>query len=136
MTNTPGVTSIPPEKSRLVLHEDWAVVLLGFIIIFIFLSGVEIQAPVYSWSNGGELGEKIFGSENLLRILMQFTIVLVFALVAAFLTHKPVKASLKVFPLKSNTSNPKELSAQTRSSPALDQHWKFFHVTRMVSLSA
>lgn len=99
MTNTPGETLITAEKSRLILHEDWAVVLLGFIIIFIFLSGVEIQAPAYSWSNGGELAEKIFGSENLLRMLMQFTIVLVFALVAAFLTHKPVKASLKVFPL-------------------------------------
>jgi uncharacterized integral membrane protein (TIGR00698 family) len=99
MTNTTNGTIASAEKSRLTLHEDWAVVLLGFIIIFIFLSGVIIPAPVYSWSSGQELSEKIFTSDNILRILGQFSLVFVFSIIASFLTNKPVKASIKVFPV-------------------------------------
>lgn len=99
MQNTTNETIASSKKSRLTLHEDWVVVLLGFIIIFIFLSGVIIPAPAYSWSKGQELSEKIFAPDNLLRILIQFTIVFLFAILASFLTKKPVKASVKVFPV-------------------------------------
>src|SRR3989337_1505790 len=98
MSNTTDGTIATSEKSRLTIDEDWAVVLLGFIIIFIFLSGVIIQAPTYSWSNTQELSEKIFAYGNLLKILIQFTTVFVFAILASFITNKPVVASLKVFP--------------------------------------
>jgi uncharacterized integral membrane protein (TIGR00698 family) len=93
-------TSISPsEKSKLELHEDWVVVLLGFVIIFIFISGVIIQPPAYSWSNGEDLSEKIFSSGNLLKILIQFALVFVFAVVASFLTNKPVVTAVKIFPI-------------------------------------
>ena len=87
------------EKSKLELHEDWVVVLLGFVIIFIFISGVIIQPPTYSWGNGGDLSEKIFSSGNLLKIAMQFALVFIFSVVASFLTNKPVMAAVKIFPI-------------------------------------
>lgn len=98
MPNTTEGTIATPEKSRLTLDEDWAVVVLGFIIIFLFLGGVIIPAPVYKWSNMQELTGTVFASENLLRIFYQFVLVFVFSVLASVVTNKPVKASLKVFP--------------------------------------
>lgn len=96
--STEGTTLIS-QKSRLVLTEDWAVVLLGFVIIILFLIGLTIPAPAYSWNTAHELGEKIFTSQNLLRIGVQFIVVLVFSLLGAVLTNKPVKATLTVIPI-------------------------------------
>src|SRR5687768_8750241 len=87
------------EKSRLTLDEDWAVVVLGFIIIFLFLAGVIIPAPVYKWNSVQDLSNTIFSSGNLLRIFYQFALVFVFSILAAIITNKPVRASLKVFPV-------------------------------------
>ena len=87
------------EKSRLTLDEDWAVVVLGFIIIFLFLAGVIIPAPVYKWNSIEDLSNTIFASGNLLRIFYQFALVFVFSILAAIITNKPVRASLKVFPV-------------------------------------
>lgn len=99
MSETTGETIAISQKSKLTLHEDWAVVLLGFMIIFIFLSGVIIPAPNYKWSSGQDLVEKFFASGNLLIILYQFVLVFVFALLASVITGKPVKAMIKVFPV-------------------------------------
>lgn len=97
-TNTQD-TITPPAKARLTLDEDWAVVVLGFIIIFMFLGGLIIPAPVYKWSNGEDLANTIFASENLLKIFYQFVLVFVFSILSALITNKPVKASVKVFPV-------------------------------------
>lgn len=100
MSNTTtNDTMATAEKSRLTLHEDWAVVVLGFIIIFIFLGGLIIPAPVYKWSNGQDLTETIFSLANLLKIFYQFLLVFVFSILASVITNKPAKASLKVFPV-------------------------------------
>ncbi len=99
MSETTNGTLTSSEKSRLTIHEDWAVVLLGFVIIFIFLSGVIIPAPNYSWGSGAELSGKVFSDGNLLRILVQFTLVFVFSIIAEFLTNKPVLPLLRVFPV-------------------------------------
>jgi len=87
------------EKSRLTLHEDWAVVILGFIIIFIFLGGLIIPAPSFKWGSGQDLTETILSSGNLLKIFYQFVLVFVFSIIASVITNKPVKASVKVFPV-------------------------------------
>ena len=99
MPDTTDGTIVSSEKSRLTLEEDWAVVVLGFIIIFIFLVGVNIPAPFYKWSNGQDLSDTVFASDNLLRILYQFILVFVFSLLASVITNKPVRSSLRVFPL-------------------------------------
>ncbi len=92
-------TAAAPAKSRVVITEDWAVVLLGFIIIGLFLSGVIIPPPAYSWNGASELVEKIFAANNLLRIVVQLVVVVVFSLLGALLTNKPIRATMIVVPL-------------------------------------
>jgi uncharacterized integral membrane protein (TIGR00698 family) len=91
--------TIASEKARSTLDEDWAVVLLGFIIIFLFLGGLVIPAPVYKWSNAQDLSNAVLTTDNLLRILYQFILVFVFSILASFITRKPFKSSLRVFPV-------------------------------------
>jgi uncharacterized integral membrane protein (TIGR00698 family) len=92
-------TTVTTEKSKLLLTEDWAVVLLGFIIIFLFIAGIVFPAPAYSWSNGPGLVEKILSPGNLLRIVIQFAVVFVFSVLGALATGKSVKATVTVFPV-------------------------------------
>jgi uncharacterized integral membrane protein (TIGR00698 family) len=96
---TEPVVAQPIKKSPLTLDEDWAVVLLGFIIIFLFLGGLIIPAPVYKWSSADDLVTTVFGPANLLRMLSQFVLVFIFSLLAAAITNKPARSSLKVFPV-------------------------------------
>jgi uncharacterized integral membrane protein (TIGR00698 family) len=81
------------------LDEDWAVVLLGFIIIFLFLGGVIIPAPAYKWSGVSDLVSNVFAPANILRMFYQFVLVFVFSILASVITNKPVRASLRVFPV-------------------------------------
>ena len=97
--NTTEQTISTAEKSTSLLDEDWAVVLLGFIIIILFLVGVNIPAPAYKWSNTGDLTETVFALENILRIIYQFLLVFVFSVLALWITNKPLKSAVKVFPI-------------------------------------
>lgn len=99
MPNATQETVATSEKAKLTLHEDWVVVVLGFAIIFMFLSGVIIPSPAYKWSNVNDLTNTVFSSTNLLRVLYQFLLVFVFSIIAALMTNKPVMPSLKVFPV-------------------------------------
>jgi uncharacterized integral membrane protein (TIGR00698 family) len=99
MSNTSEGTIATSEKSRLTLDEDWAVVLLGFIIIFLFLAGVIVPAPVYKWGGGQDLFDTVLAPANLLKIFYQFILVFVFSILASLITRKPVKASIRVFPV-------------------------------------
>lgn len=92
-------TAVATEKSKLILTEDWAVVVLGFMIIFLFIAGVVFPAPAYSWSSGADLAEKIFSSGNLVRIATQFVVVFVFSVLGTLATGKAVKATIAVFPV-------------------------------------
>ena len=81
------------------LHEDWVVVLLGFIIIVLAIVGVRPASPMYSWSSTSELQAKIFQWANLSTIGVQFLMVIFIALLGAVLTGKSVKYFLFSFPL-------------------------------------
>lgn len=99
MSNTTEGAIATSEKSRLTLDEDWAVVVLGFVIIFLFLAGVIIPAPVYKWGGGQSLFDAVLAPANLLKIFYQFVLVFVFSILASLITRKPVKASMRVFPV-------------------------------------
>src|SRR5688500_11842790 len=99
MSNTTEGTIVSSEKSKLIIEEDWAVVVLGFMIIFLFLGGVIIPPPVYKWDTAVDLGEKVFAGGNLLRILYQFILVFAFSMLALVITGKPIRSSIKVFPV-------------------------------------
>lgn len=81
------------------LHEDWVVVILGFLIIFSVLFGLNISAPSYSWKNSEELIDKVLALSNLGKILIQFVLVAAVYSVGLLLLNKPVKNAFTVFPV-------------------------------------
>lgn len=91
--------AIAATEKKLNLSEDWVVVILGFAIIALFLSGVIFPAPAYSWKSAADLGSKIFSPENIFRMFIQFLTVLVFSVIGGLLTNKPIKSVSTVFPL-------------------------------------
>jgi uncharacterized integral membrane protein (TIGR00698 family) len=85
-----------PEK-KFQLHEDWVVVILGFLIIVLTLAGIAYAVPLYNWSAGPNASAGIFSGKNIGAILVQYVYVLAFAFLGAWLTGKPVKYLLIVF---------------------------------------
>lgn len=90
---------VSAEKKSLVLPEDWVIVLLGFLIIFISLFVFVSPVPVYGWKNSNELLEKVLTSGNLLAILVQFVFTYVVGILAMYFTGKNLKHFLVVFPV-------------------------------------
>lgn len=86
-------------KSKFSIHEDWAVVVLGFAIILLSIGGLIITVPSYSWTSGRELSQKVFTVSNLSSIGAQFLFVYVFSIVGTWLTDKSVKRMALIFPV-------------------------------------
>jgi uncharacterized integral membrane protein (TIGR00698 family) len=103
-------------KSHFLMTEDWAVVVLGFMIIGLFLADVVVAPPNYSWSNEADLSRRIFSLSNLIRIIaefsekvlypenlfrmfIQFLVVFTFSMLGTWITKKPLKITLLVFPI-------------------------------------
>ena len=81
-----------PEKNKtFTLHEDWTVVLLGFLIIFVMLFGYRMTAPAANWNNTTELLTKVLTLKNLGLFLIQFVFVLLVAAMGAILAGKSMK---------------------------------------------
>jgi len=87
------------QPKPLILHEDWTVVLLGFLIIalslFLFLPSV----PVFAWANGTELVQNVLAFENLKIVLVQFIYLISIGSIGAFLVGKSVKDFVLGFPV-------------------------------------
>ena len=81
------------------LHEDWAVVVLGFLIIIVSIMFFLIPVPVFGWKSGDELFSKVLTSGNLFSVAGQFLFVFIISILGALLTNKPLKKSLIVFPI-------------------------------------
>lgn len=86
------------ENKKFNLHEDWVVVLLGFLIIGIALTGFIPAVPVYSWKDSSELSGKVLTTENAWNITIQLFYVLIIASVGSILTNRPLKVLLYVLP--------------------------------------
>jgi len=78
------------QKSRLNIHEDWTVVILGFLIIILALAGFLLPVPTFDWATGADLTGKVLAAENLGKISWQFGFVWAIAVLGAALTGKPV----------------------------------------------
>jgi uncharacterized integral membrane protein (TIGR00698 family) len=88
------------KKQAIALHEDWVVVILGFIIIAAALFTIVPVPPAYSWENITQLTDTILTAENLYKIGVQFIFVFVAAAIGYFLNNKPLKLFLAVvFPV-------------------------------------
>lgn len=81
------------------LHEDWVVVILGFVIILLALAGIKSPVPTYSWNSAADFTGKIFTASNLIAILIQFLFVFAAVSISVMLLKKPIKSIVTVFPL-------------------------------------
>ena len=88
------------QNQKFTLHEDWVVVVLGFLIIAAALFRIIPVPPSYSWENIDQLTGKILTAENFYKIGIQFVFVFVAAAIGYFLNNKPLKSFLTVvFPV-------------------------------------
>lgn len=81
------------------IHEDWTVVVLGFLIIGISLFLYLQSVPVFKWSDTADLQNDVFNFENLKTLFLQFIYFLGIGLIGAFLVGKSVKNFLRGFPV-------------------------------------
>ncbi|MRX68659.1 conserved hypothetical integral membrane protein [Flavobacterium resistens] len=81
------------------IHEDWTVVILGFLIIGISLFIFLPQVPVFSWSSTSDLFTNVFDSKNLIILFIQFVYLISIGTLGAFLIGKSVKYFLFTFPI-------------------------------------
>jgi uncharacterized integral membrane protein (TIGR00698 family) len=81
------------------ISEDWVVVIIGFLIIGIILSGFILPVPSFSWKNPNDLFTKVFNASNFSAIAIQFVFVLGASIAGVFLLRKPVKNAALIFPL-------------------------------------
>lgn len=95
--STVETVAFTPAK-KFSLPEDWVVVILGFLIIGVTLSGVILPVPQFGWKNGSELFSKVLAPANLGIIGVQALFVFAVAIIGSLLTAKPVKSLLIVFP--------------------------------------
>ena len=80
------------------LHEDWAVVILGALVIVLALFLYVVPVPVYKWSSSAELGAKVFNGKNLQVLLIQFLFTLIIGTIGAWLTGKSLRNFILGFP--------------------------------------
>lgn len=89
---------MPAIEKRPLVHEDWTVVILGFLLIALAIAGIKPAAPKFGWIDSNELFQIVLGSANLARIGVLFLFVVFTALVGCALTGKPLKNFLYTFP--------------------------------------
>lgn len=87
------------DQKKAYVHEDWAVVILGCLIIILALAGVLLVVPSFSWDTTQELNTKVLSTKNLSLIGTQFIFVLIVSALGALLTGKSVIANIKTFPI-------------------------------------
>jgi uncharacterized integral membrane protein (TIGR00698 family) len=92
-------TELPAQQNKVIIQEDWAVVLLGGLIILLALLHVVVPVPAFGWKSFPELLSKVFAARNLYVMLVQFVFVLVIAAIGAWLSGKNVKYFVIGFPL-------------------------------------
>lgn len=86
-------------NTKITLHEDWAVVILGSLIILLAIVGLLIPVPSFGWATGAELFNKVLSMVNLSKIGVQFVFVAIIGGVGAFITGKSVKNYTISFPM-------------------------------------
>lgn len=83
---------------KLKVAEDWAVVILGFIIIFLAVWGLSIPVPHYGWKDSMTL-QSLFSQTNGLHVLYQFVFAYVIVIIGAVITGKSVALHIRSFPV-------------------------------------
>ena len=90
---------MPQKTKSFTIHEDWTVVILGFIIIGISLFVFLPEVPAFKWSTGTDLFQDVFDFRNLKILGLQFLYLISIGALGAFLIGKSVKYFLLGFPI-------------------------------------
>ncbi|MBJ2124994.1 YeiH family protein [Flavobacterium sp. IB48] len=86
-------------STKFTIHEDWTVVILGFLIIGISLFIFLPEVPFFKWTNGTDLINNIFEIKNLQTIGLQFIYFLLIGIIGTFLVGKSVRNFILAFPI-------------------------------------
>lgn len=86
-------------STKFTIHEDWTVVILGFLIIGISLFIFLPEVPVFKWTNGTDLIFDVFEIKNIKIIGFQFFYFIVIGVIGTFLVGKSVKNFIFGFPV-------------------------------------
>lgn len=84
-------------QKKPLLVEDWAVVVLGFLIIIAAIAGLHFAAPSYGWSSSEKLFGTVLSVDNLSKIGVQFLIAFIIVILGAWLTGKTIRNVVIVF---------------------------------------
>jgi uncharacterized integral membrane protein (TIGR00698 family) len=87
------------EQKKSLIQEDWAVVVLGFMIIVLAILGIKPESPSFGWTNAHDLSVKVFAAANLGKIVSLFIFVLAIGVLGVLLTGKPVRNFVFTFPV-------------------------------------
>jgi uncharacterized integral membrane protein (TIGR00698 family) len=87
------------KTKQITIHEDWTVVVLGFLIIGISLFLYLPTVPVFKWSSGSNLLGDVLAYENLQILLIQFIYFISIGSFGVLLVGKSVKNFLLGFPV-------------------------------------
>ncbi|WP_316819920.1 YeiH family protein [Pedobacter gandavensis] len=93
------MTKNSTKVSKLQIHEDWAVVILGTLVVFSSLFFFLLPIPVFKWEDTASLTDKIFQLDNLIAMLIQFVFMCIIGAIGAFIMGKSVKNFLFGFPV-------------------------------------
>jgi uncharacterized integral membrane protein (TIGR00698 family) len=93
------MSEIAEKNSTPLLHEDWAVVVLGLAIIVVFLIGWVLPVPSFGWNSMSDIGERVLTRSNAGAIGLQFLFTYIVAAVAAVITNKNLRGTLLMFPI-------------------------------------
>jgi uncharacterized integral membrane protein (TIGR00698 family) len=86
-------------QKKIFLNEDWTVVVLGFLIIFLVIAGLQIPVPTFSWRSIDELTGTVLAAGNLSKVLLQFIVIYGIAVAAALLLNKSTSHAFAVVPM-------------------------------------
>ena len=86
-------------STKFTIHEDWTVVILGFLIIGISLFIFLPEVPVFKWTNGTDLIFDVFEIKNIKIIGFQFFYFIVIGIIGTFLVGKSIKNFIFGFPI-------------------------------------
>jgi len=86
-------------STKFTIHEDWTVVILGFLIIGISLFIFLPEVPVFKWTNGTDLIFDVFEIKNIKIIGFQFFYFIAIGVIGTFLVGKSVKNFIFGFPV-------------------------------------
>jgi uncharacterized integral membrane protein (TIGR00698 family) len=86
-------------RRKVLLSEDWLITLLGLTLIFLYVAGLSVPGPRYSWNTLADLSEKILTASNFISIVKQFALVIISSSIISYASGKNVRPTLKVVPI-------------------------------------